>query len=121
LRYTMEIGETRYTQTVSETLTALKKKGYKVTQFKNTWGVPGQPTPICQGINTNIVTPTGQTFELQFHTQTSFHTKEVLNHTLYEKWRLVDTSDSIKLDLFGKMQANQAAVTVPEGVVGLTI
>ncbi len=119
LRYTMQVEEARYTQTVTETLKSLEKKGYRVKKFKNTWGVPGEPTPIYQGVNSTLLTPAGQEFELQFHTRLSFHTKEVLNHDMYEVWRLLDTPDNIKLDLFAKMQANQELVRVPVGITEL--
>lgn len=119
LRYTMQVKEGRYAQTVTETLRALEKKGYKVKKFTNTWGIPGQPTPIYQGINTNLITPNGQVFELQFHTKSSFYTKEVLNHKMYEKWRLSSTPDSVKDILYRDMQLNQTRVPLPDNMTDM--
>ena len=53
--------------------------------------------------------------ELQFHTQASYHTKEVLNHSYYE----IARSETATLEEIAKaneaMVNNQAKVPVPPG------
>jgi hypothetical protein len=116
LRYTMEISEANYNAKVKSTLAALKKKGYVVEDYRNFWGAPGKKVPIYQGINTNIRAPGGQVFELQFHTPSSFNTKEFLNHKMYEAWRKVGITEARKTRLAEFMRRNQMLVEMPPGV-----
>ena len=65
----------------------LEKKGYEVTAVKNTWN---KIEAVYKGVNTNIKTPEGYEFELQFHTKESFDLKNGKLHELYEKQRILD-------------------------------
>ncbi|AXY24774.1 hypothetical protein CL176_01385 [Suicoccus acidiformans] len=62
----------------------LSKKGYTLSRVRNTWLDDSNP---YKGINTNLITPIGYEFELQFHTPESFAVKNGAMHELYEKQR----------------------------------
>ena len=79
LRYTFIIADDQYTSSVDEILKALVSHGYGVERFRNAWDGDGY-----KGINTNLTTPDGYCFEVQFHTQDSYDAKESKTHDLYE-------------------------------------
>lgn len=114
VRYTLQVGEHNYSNKVMSSLRQLEAQGYKVEKFKNYWG-----GDLYQGINCNLRTPNGLRIELQFHTPTSFHTKEKLNHKAYEEYRLDKTPDKKKAQLYDMMVKNQTSVPVPNGVQSL--
>lgn len=64
--------------------------GYNTVVLKNTWKNSKNP---YKGVNTIIVAPNGQKFEVQYHTKESFETKEKM-HKLYEEWRLIEDKAS---------------------------
>lgn len=114
LRYTLCIQEDEYTATVNATMQKLADAGYSVVKFKNTWGGTGY-----KGINTQLKTPGGYVFELQFHTPASLDTKEEV-HKYYEVVRDPATSqeereksEKISQDLF-------LQVPVPDGATELS-
>jgi hypothetical protein len=115
LRYTLEVPTETYTQRVTDSLRELESKGYKVYDFRNSWG----PGAVYQGVNVNLKTPHGVDMELQFHTAESFHTKSKLNGKLYKKWRLDSTSKDEQDLLWARMVHNQQQVPNPVGVHGL--
>jgi hypothetical protein len=115
LRYTLEVPTDRYAQRVTDSLQEMESKGYKVTDFRNTWA----PGAVYQGVNVNLKTPHGVTMELQFHTPESFHTKSKLNGKLYKRWRLDGVSKDEQDLLWARMVHNQQQVPIPEGVQGL--
>ena len=112
LRYTFIIDIDRYTDGVDEILKALVSLGYGVKRLKNTWGNDGY-----KGINTNLTTPDGYVFEVQFHTQDSFDAKEVKTHDLYEIVRSEESTEAEKLEANAKQRAIFNAVPVPDGAV----
>ncbi|BAX97306.1 hypothetical protein MSTE_01990 [Mycobacteroides stephanolepidis] len=87
VRYTMQSPEQLYTANTQRAIDSLIADGYEPVKFKNTWDTPGY-----QGINSFWRDPsTGQTFEVQFHTPSSFDAK-MQTHPLYEQERLPDTA-----------------------------
>ncbi|EGO2601798.1 hypothetical protein [Enterococcus faecalis] len=87
LRYT-EVSSTKSLfKDYRKTMQFLEKKGYEVTAVKNTWN---KIEAVYKGVNTNIKTPEGYEFELQFHTKESFDLKNGKLHELYEKQRILD-------------------------------
>ena len=86
LRYTLCIREDEYAATVKATLQKLTDAGCSVIKFKNTWGGFGY-----KGINSQLKTPGGYVFELQFHTPASYNAKEE-EHKYYEVVRDPATS-----------------------------
>ena len=115
LRYTFIIDDDRYISDTDAILKALVEQDYKVEYFRNSWGNDGY-----KGINTNLRTPGGYLFEIQFHTQDSFETKEYKTHALYEIARSETSTEAEKQEANAKQRELFAAVPVPEGAVGYT-
>lgn len=88
--------------------------GYNTTVLKNTWKDVKNP---YKGINTTVVAPNGQKFEIQYHTKESFDLKNGEMHKLYEQARLIADKDSAEyLELQDKMFELSDTLTVPNGV-----
>lgn len=109
LRYTFIIADEAYTSGADAVLKALTQQGYSVERVSNTWKNDGY-----KGINTNLTTPDGYWFEIQFHTQDSFETKEFKTHYLYEIVRSEDSTEAEKLEADAKMREIFATVPVPD-------
>lgn len=116
LRYTLEIDKSNYVDKMADTLNGLRKQGYEINKFKNSWG-----DKLYQGVNVQLTTPTGAKMELQFHTADSFYTKETLNHKHYELFRSESATEAQKKLARDIMIQNQAKVAVPEGILELTL
>lgn len=78
LRYTLTLDADNYSENIPSALSFLTNKGYVVTKFNNAWG-----GKYYQGINVQLLSPQGTTFELQFHTPQSFAIKQA-SHAVYE-------------------------------------
>ena len=109
LRYTMCIREDAYVSTATATLQTLTNAGCLVVKFKNTWG-----GNAYKGINTQLKTPGGYLFELQFHTPASFESKEE-EHKYYEILRLPETPPEETERLEKLSQEIFMKVPVPNG------
>jgi hypothetical protein len=111
VRYTVELPEGRYAAGALETAELMHARGFElVGEPRNTWGRSGY-----QGINSVWRDPdTGQLFEVQFHTPTSFWAKET-THLLYEKERLPGTPPEEAARLAAEQQEIFSRVTVPPG------
>jgi SPP1 gp7 family putative phage head morphogenesis protein len=114
LRYTLQFDEAGYAKGVQGTLSGLRASGYKVRQVTNYWDVKGG----YQGGNTIILSPTGQRFELQFHTAISRDLKEKA-HLLYQKTRTMKPGPA-RATLEAEMETIFASVPVPTGAPGMT-
>lgn len=110
VRYTMKLPARKYTSGARKTIGELQAKGYNLN-VKNYWK-PGDP---YQGINVAAVAPTGQKFELQFHTAKSFKVKEAVLHPMYEEFRVAE-DPSTRNTLWGKMVDAAASIPIPAGV-----
>ena len=108
LRYTLVIDETNYSDIVSKSLRQLQNDGYSISKVKNFWG-----DEIYQGINVSVVTPGGIKIGLQFHTEASYYTKEVLNHSYYEIARSETATIDEIINANDAMIENQSKVNVP--------
>ena len=102
----------RYTSSVRELIHALKEQGYKQHRVKNYWG----PGDGYQGINAVFVSPSGQAFELQFHTPESLTMKEEECHSSYAKFRAAKDSRKM-LQYWEEMVSMWDMVPVPEDVL----
>ena len=112
LRYTYIINDDEYVTVTQKILTEFENKGYKLYKFKNYWA---NDTNSYQGINTNLETPDGLVFEVQFHTADSFDTKESKTHKYYEIIRSETASEAEKAEAEKKMNELFALVPVPDG------
>ncbi len=111
LRYTIIIDK-EITSVVNTILKELKSKGYQVVKIKNTFR-EGQ---IYKGINTNVKSPEGNIFEIQYHTSESFNVKQNINHILYERYRLLPDDSEEAIDLVNQMMKNSNSVKLPKDI-----
>jgi hypothetical protein len=82
LRFTFCYSEGQYTPGVRGDSDRLRSEGFEAIKFRNSW--TGEQ---YRGINSQWRDPdTGQRFEVQFHTYTSFEAKQ-LTHAAYERLR----------------------------------
>jgi hypothetical protein len=114
LRYTLVADEDNYEKVVRRSIQDLEDQGYKVTKFKNYWD-----DDTYKGINMNVQAPDGKVFELQFHTDTSFYTKETLNHKWYEIARSEASTQVQKDEATIIMQHHTSKVKIPKGALDL--
>lgn len=111
LRYTIIIDK-EITNGVNTILKELKSKGYQTVKIKNTFK-EGQ---IYKGINTNVKSPEGNIFEIQYHTSESFNVKQNINHILYEKYRLLPHDSPEAIHLVNQMMKNANSIKLPKDI-----
>jgi hypothetical protein len=80
---------------------------------KNTWG---SVNPTYKGVNTVWEAPSGEKFELQFHTQESFALKQGRLHELYEEDRQMSTTKERKGEIKQEMIRLSARLITPERI-----
>lgn len=98
LRYTFESDAIYFVDNFADIRSSLEGLGYKFVRVKNTLK---DKSAVYRGVNTQVKTPDGYTFEIQFHTPQSLAIKEK-NHVLYEQARVLDLST-----LDGKDQSDE--------------
>jgi hypothetical protein len=114
IRYTFQYREARYTQGVWTDLERLKGEGFKLHQLKNSWS--GEE---YKGINSQwIESDTGQRFEVQFHTRTSFEAKQLTHHS-YERLRTQQADEFEKMVLKAFQRKVSAEVPIPPGAADI--
>lgn len=110
LRYTYVMPEESFVADYMSIVAALNDKGYNVPVVKNTLK---SENVSYRGVNTKVQAPDGYLFELQFHTQRSFHVKEKVNHPLYERARLPQTPRKERDELMRQMVENSNSISTP--------
>lgn len=115
-RYTMQLAEDAFVAGYNKTMKALQQNGHEVIRVKNTLA---NPNAEYRGVNTNLKSPEGDVWELQFHTAKSLEIKEA-NHKLYEIQRLDSTTASQKKELGEKMAKNAASIPTPKGIESIS-
>ncbi|MBQ4571400.1 MAG: hypothetical protein IJB21_06875, partial [Bacilli bacterium] len=116
VRYTLVCDEANYVEQVKQTIQGLIAKGYQLKVFRNTWH-----SNTYKGVNTNFIAPDGTVFELQFHTDTSYAVKGEMTHTFYEIIRNSFTT-KVQKDIACEIrEAYQKLITIPDGIIGLTM
>ena len=113
IRYTNISTPENLAEVFRETVEKLKSEGYTLSRVKNTWGDPNNP---YKGVNTIFHSPTGQAFELQFHTQESFDLKQGQLHELYEEARLPSTSEERREELNNLMRELSSSLRIPDSI-----
>ncbi|MFT4540324.1 MAG: hypothetical protein ACI841_000603 [Planctomycetota bacterium] len=93
LRYTIVLAGMNFTNRVIHIADSLRGSGYRCTRMNTTEGKRGWERGYI-GVNSNWSTSEGTIFELQFHTELSWHAKSA-SHGAYEVWR-EDSSNPIK-------------------------
>ena len=111
IRYTSVSDPEQLVHDYFEIVDQLKEKGYTVSEVKNTWTNPYSP---YKGINTNVLTPSGYEFEIQYHTPESFELKNGKLHDLYEEQRKIkDTKSKRYIELQDEMVSLSSNLIVP--------
>jgi len=114
IRYSFQYRESRYAQGVWGDIGRLQESGFELKKLWNAWS-----SEQYKGINSQwIELETGQRFEVQFHTGSSFEAKQ-LTHGAYERLRTrqPDKFEQMVLEAFEKKVA--ADVPVPPGATDI--
>ena len=111
-RYTMQGTEKNLANMANGVLRDMQNSGYEIVRVKNTLKVENAP---YRGINCQLINKDGIKFELQFHTARSLEVKEI-NHKLYEKARLDNTSEKTKAKLNSEMANNAKMIPTPDNI-----
>lgn len=114
LRYTYTSSPVDLSEKTLNAVEVYKGLGYNTIEIKNYWIKDTDP---YKGINTTIQAPSGQKFELQYHTPESFELKNGKLHELYEEQRLIsDRSSKEYLKLDDEMYELSEKLTIPAGI-----
>ncbi|MDF2722112.1 MAG: hypothetical protein K0Q59_1787 [Paenibacillus sp.] len=113
LRYTAVVEDGKYVALYNSTILALINEGHTLKKVKNTWNDANNP---YNGINVILVSDSGVTYELQFHTPESFEMKQHKLHELYEEYRLPSISKERKMELWKQMIELAEGIRKPRGV-----
>ena len=108
IRYTFCFQPENYTLGYYDIKARLENCGHEMYLSKNSWG-----NLEYKGINTRWVTQGGQRFEVQFHTPESFHAKQDITHTSYERIRNPLTSDGERMELQKFQREVSAVIRIP--------
>ena len=90
LRYTLVVSGD-YQSTVLSKLKMLQDDGFEIDYVNNAWG-----NLTYKGLNVTLKNSDGLPVELQFHTPSSFNTKQFINHELYELSRNPSISGEVQ-------------------------
>ena len=113
IRYTYQDNPLNLTNAYMNVTDAMKAKGYEVIRVKNTWL---DKHSAYKGVNCIFKAPSGQKFEVQFHTPESFKIKDGPMHKLYEQSRLETTTPEKQAELNKKMFELSAQLEVPVNI-----
>ena len=109
LRYTLVIKDEDYSRQVPEAMQKLTESGYQVVKFNNAWG-----GKFYQGINVQLLSPSGVKTELQFHTPNSYAIKQA-SHGVYEIRRNPESTPEEVAEATAKSIAYNNQVKMPPG------
>ncbi len=107
VRYTFQFDHKGYVDGYWTTLGCMQRHGYEMEFSRNSWD-----GAQYKGINTRWRTPTGQLFEVQFHTPESLEAKQ-LTHAAYERIRNTSASDQERGELYEFQGEVSARVPIP--------
>ncbi len=113
LRYTYTSDPDEYASKTLKSIDAYKELGYNTIEVKNYWLNKNNP---YNGINTIVISPEGQKFELQYHTPGSFAVKNGEMHKLYEKWRLLPIGSEEKTNIELQMKKLSESTETPKDI-----
>ncbi|MGL5436602.1 MAG: minor capsid protein [Lachnospiraceae bacterium] len=116
LRYTYTANPDTMVDKALTSIEMYKNAGYNVVEINNYWLDDINP---YNGINATLRSPTGQAFELQFHTPESFEVKNGEMHKLYEKYRVLPDDTEEKIDLLDQMMDLADGMTIPNDIGGI--
>lgn len=116
VRYTQMGKHADLAKNTQITMDTLQNRGYNVTKLDNKYL---DKKSDYKGIHLDVVSPTGQKFELQIHSKESMAVKNKL-HPIYEKSRNMPTGSPEQLKLKKQMQDISAGLPMPDGIENLT-
>ncbi len=99
-------------KSIQEILAIMEGIGHEVMLIKNYWPRGDD----YSGINGVLRAPNGTLWELQFHTDRSLEAKDRV-HPIYEVYRLPNTSQKTKRDLYHQMTEIWEQVPIPDGIL----
>ena len=114
VRYTMAGTPDTLVEIYLATKEKLEAKGYRYVKVKNSWESYSINVPY-RGVNTQIESPDGIVFELQFHTAESLVTKSIA-HEMYETTRDPRVPDEQKADLLKQSYEIFDRMTAPDRI-----
>ncbi|MBO0810383.1 MAG: hypothetical protein J2P32_18985, partial [Actinobacteria bacterium] len=92
IRYTIQHNEGEYKHGIVDDLRNIKAHGLELIRLRNSWS-----STEYRGINSQwLDRRTGQAFEIQFHTPSSFEAKQ-LTHDAYERLRTLKGDSALEL------------------------
>jgi hypothetical protein len=112
IRYTFCLPAENYVRGYYDIKARLASFGHEMYQSKNSWGATEY-----KGINTRWVTQEGQRFEVQFHTSESFHAKQNVTHSAYERLRNLMTSNAERGELEAFQREVSSQIEVPDAAL----
>lgn len=112
LRYTYSADAKTVTDKTLKAFEIFQNNGYNISEVKNYWFNKNNP---YNGINTVVATPSGQKFEVQYHTSESYRIKDSM-HEDYEKWRVLDKSSPEAVALRKRMHEQSNEMTRPANI-----
>lgn len=114
LRYTYTVPPEQLSEKIIKMIEIYRDSGYNTVEIKNYWLDSQNP---YNGINTILLSPQGQAFELQYHTPESFAVKSGKIHELYKKQRLMrDVSSREYIELGDQMFELSDSMEIPKGI-----
>jgi|GEM_PF-6354042 len=113
VRYTLLFEPEVYTESAIKTIDRMRDAGYQFERIKNFW----RKGDDYQGINGKVRHPDGFKFEVQFHTKSSFDTKEK-THPLREK-RIASSNVKEQWKLFSQGVRMASKTAIPAGVLAV--
>ncbi|MGN6710711.1 minor capsid protein [Anaerocolumna jejuensis] len=113
IRYTLGADANNLADKTLQIIDKFEKEGYNTIRVKNTWG----PDSSYNGVNTFIKAPTGQIFEMQYHTPESFELKNGELHSLYERQRkILDDESEEYLEIEDQMIELSSKLSFPKNI-----
>lgn len=114
IRFTLQYPDEKYADGVGADVDRLESEGFKLVDLRNTWS-----SQEYKGINTRWKeAESGQLFEVQFHTQTSYEAKQE-THAAYEKLRSPGTSRTEQRELHQYQCDVSARIPIPPGAIDM--
>ena len=114
IRYTFLYPDAKYAEGMSADCERLKEAGFEPVDRRSSW-----EADQYKGINSRWRVPeNGQLFEVQFHTEASFHAKQE-THPLYEKLRDPATTRAEQNELAEFQRTLTARVPIPPGATDI--
>lgn len=112
VRYTGVSSSEKLVKSIMTSLKDFKKMGYKILKIKNTWL---DKDSAYKGVGVFLISPIGQIFEMQFHTEESYEVKNEI-HLLYETRRTISDNDPQAMEIDVIMKEASSKLIPPKNI-----